>query len=127
MQSNTTGLSMEIFFVTIQCFLLGYLIARCTVLSKKVNGLQEEMKLLRDNQTVIDENLAGDLEGIEKALVLLSEKIQSLPDTLKDDIHRSSQAILERQDAAKPIKPNNWDSIKEAFKGPVRVEINERN
>lgn len=118
---------MEIFFVTFQCFLLGYLIARSTVLSKKVNGLQEEMKLLRDNQTVIDEALAGDLEGIEKSLVLLSEKIQSLPDTFKDDIHRSSQAILERIDAAKPIKPNNWDSIKEAFKGPVRVEINERN
>lgn len=25
-----------------------------------------------------------------------------------------------------PIKPNNWDSIREAFKGPTRVEINER-
>jgi hypothetical protein len=26
-----------------------------------------------------------------------------------------------------PTKPNNWDSMKQAFKGPVRVQINERN
>ena len=25
----------------------------------------------------------------------------------------------------RPIKPNNWDSMREAFKGPARVELNE--
>lgn len=46
---------------------------------------------------------------------------------VENDNQRTLQAILERMDA-KPITPkNNWDSIKEAFKGPVRVEINERN
>lgn len=44
-----------------------------------------------------------------------------------DGIERSLLALKESQEAAKPIKSNNWDSVREAFKGPVRVEINERN
>jgi hypothetical protein len=36
-------------------------------------------------------------------------------------------ALRESLEATKPIKPNNWDSMKEAFKGPTRVEVNERN
>lgn len=44
---------------------------------------------------------------------------------------RIDQSILtapkDSQDATKPIKPNNWDSMREAFKGPVRIDINERN
>lgn len=120
MQSNTTGLSMELFFVTFQMFLIGYLIARSNVMSKKID------KQLSD-QKILDEQLAGDLDGIEKALVGLAEKLEALPDMIKEDIHRSSLALREALETAKPIKPNNWDSVKEAFKGPVRIEINERN
>lgn len=127
MQSNTTGLSMEIFFASLQCFLVSFLVGKSIVMSKKINMLKAEVELLRNNQSVIDESLAGDIEGVEKALVLLSEKLQALPDTIKTDTDRSLQAILTRLDAAKPIKPNNWDSVREAFKGPVRVEIDERN
>lgn len=29
-------------------------------------------------------------------------------------------------DNAKPMKSNNWDSVKNCFKGPSRVDINER-
>jgi len=35
--------------------------------------------------------------------------------------------LKENLETPKPIKPNNWDSMKEAFKGPTKVEINERN
>lgn len=111
---------MEIFFVTFQCFLIGYLIARSHSMSKKIDALQK-------NQTILDESLVGDLEGIEKGLVDLSAKIQTLPDMFKDDMHRSLLSLRENLETAKPIKPNNWDSFREAFKGPARVEINERN
>lgn len=44
----------------------------------------------------------------------------------------SLETIRELLDANKPItsegKPNNWDSVKEAFKGPTRaIDLNERN
>ena len=120
MQSNTTGLSMEIFFWTFQLFLMGYLLARSIVISKKID-------VIAQNQKILDEELAGDLEGIENAVVGLSEKVDALPDMFKEDIHRSLLALRETLETAKPIKPNNWDSVKEAFKGPARVEINERN
>lgn len=116
MQSNTTGYSMEIFFVTFQCFLLGFLIARNIALSKKINSIEQKCDLFI---ATIDTQ-GEDFERLENS-------INAAVETIKADNHRSSQAILERQDAAKPIKPNNWDSVKEAFKGPVRVEINERN
>lgn len=119
MQSNTTGHSMELFFLSLELFLLGYLIARNNLLSKKISSLQE-------NQKILDEALCGDIEGVEKAIVGLSEKVDSLPNMVKDDIHRF---LVEQRESlsTRPIKPNNWDSMKEAFKGPTRVEINERN
>lgn len=44
----------------------------------------------------------------------------------------SLEQVKEFLDTQKPIisegKPNNWDSVKEAFKGPTRaIEVNERN
>lgn len=37
----------------------------------------------------------------------------------------NSVTSLTSQPPQSPIKPNNWDSMREAFKGPVRIE-NER-
>ena len=120
MQSNTTGHSIEIFFATFQLFLIGYLVARNNVLSKKLDALQK-------NQQILDESLAGDVEGIEKALVHIHERLEAIPNIFKDDIHRSLLPLRESLEAAKPMKSNNWDSVREAFKGPVRIEVNERN
>ena len=106
---------MELIFTTFQMFLIGYLVARSIVLSKKIDTLQE-------NQKILDEQLAGDLHGIEKALIHISDKMDLLPIMFKEDIHRSSLALREALETAKPIKPNNWNSVKEAFKGPVRIE-----
>ena len=113
--------------VSPRAIMLGVSLATNVAMFKKINKIDSRFEpLYRKNEQII-EDLYGDIEGVEKAVVILSQKLQALPDIIKDDNHRSLQAILERQDAAKPIKPNNWDSIKEAFKGPVRVEINERN
>jgi hypothetical protein len=48
-------------------------------------------------------------------------------DEVSANLDRSLLALRESLETAKPIKPNNWDSFREAFKGPTRVEINERN
>jgi hypothetical protein len=120
MQSNTTGLSMELIFTMFQMFLISYLVARNNDLCKKIDTLEK-------NQIILHKKLVGDIEGTERVLVHISKKLDFLTDTVKEDIHRSSLALRESLETAKPIKPNNWDSVKEAFKGPVRVEINERN
>lgn len=107
---------LDVLFLAIFCLLLSSNIA----MSKKISELQT-------NQKILDESLVGDIEGIEKALVSLSQKIESLPNMFKDDMHRFLVEQRESLASTKPIRPNNWDSMKEAFKGPTRVEINERN
>lgn len=63
--------------------------------------------------------LIGKMKNLEAKVELLLQK--------KDDIHRSMLALREPLETTKPIKPNNWNSMKEAFKGPSRIEGNERN
>lgn len=48
-------------------------------------------------------------------------------DALGNGLDRSMLSLRELLENAKPIKSNNWDSVREAFKGPARIEINERN
>lgn len=96
---------MEIFFVTLQCFLLGYLIARNAAMHKKIKSIEIENEYFKQKFVITCD-------------ALLSES---------DQIHRSLLAMRESLEAAKPMKSNNWDSVREAFKGPVRIEINERN
>jgi len=105
MQSITTELSLEIFFVTFQCFLLGYLIAKNAAMSKKINSIEIENDYFKK-------------KFVTTCDALLSES---------DQIHRCLLSTRESLEAAKPMKSNNWDSVREAFKGPVRIEINERN
>ena len=44
-----------------------------------------------------------------------------------DALDRSMQPLRDTFETAKPMKSNNWDSVRSAFKGPTRVEVNERN
>lgn len=120
MQTNTTDLSMETIFDIVFLGILCFLISQNIAMSKKISELQK-------NQLILDESLAGDIDGIEKGLVKLSEKVESIPNIIKDDNHRSLLALRDTLETTKPIRPNNWDSMKEAFKGPTRIEINERN
>ena len=110
---------MEIFFDIVFLAILCFLVSKNIAMSKKISDLQ-------NNQKILDESLVGDVDGIEKALVGLAEKVDCLPNMIKDDIHRFLVELRESH-STKPIRPNNWDSMKEAFKGPTRIEINERN
>ncbi len=120
MQSNTTGHSMEIFLDIIMIILLTYTVSKIHSMSKRINEIDVHTDFFRRKFITTLDAHGDDFDRLEKQLTNLIELV-------KNDNDRSLQAILERLDAAKPIKPNNWDSIKEAFKGPVRGEINERN
>lgn len=61
------------------------------------------------------------LRKISSDLICLQQKVNNL--NCKFD----SCSSLTSDSPKQPIKPNNWDSIREAFKGPVRVEVNERD
>ena len=60
-----------------------------------------------------------------------SEKISSeMISEIKELIEKNDRSILalrELLESTKPMKSNNWDSVREAFKGPQRIEVNERN
>lgn len=59
---------------------------------------------------------------LQKELLNLSKQLFDLSEQ-----HRDMLNFVESLEANRPIKPNNFDSLKEAFKGPTRVNINERN
>jgi hypothetical protein len=65
-------------------------------------------------------------ECIETDLTFIKEKLDEI-NQVQSEIHRSTLAPRGSLEATKPIKPNNWDSFREAFKGPVRIDLNERN
>jgi hypothetical protein len=120
MQSNTTGHSMEIFLDIIHMILQIVMICMIYNMSKIVRNTDVHTEFFRRKFIQTLDDHGADFDRLEK-------QVNAIIELVKNDNERSLQAILERLDAAKPIKPNNWDSIKEAFKGPARVEINERN
>jgi hypothetical protein len=55
-------------------------------------------------------------------------EVQDKIDHLSDKIEQIDIALLKKAaDAASQTKPNNWDSVREAFKVPTKIEVNERN
>ena len=100
-------------------------VAMSFVVFGKIQKIENVYNEIQKEYLEIIEHLYGDIEGMEKAIVGLSKKIDALPDMLKDEMHRSLLALRENLETAKPIKPNNWDSVKEAFKKPSRIEVNE--
>ena len=105
MQSNTTGHSMETFFDIAFLCLLTYSIIKNVSMSKDIHLIQLENEYFK-----------------RKFLLTCDELCVKT-----DDTNRSLLALRDLLEPTKPMKSNNWDSIREAFKGPARVEINERN
>jgi hypothetical protein len=97
MQSNTTGHSMEVFFTVL---LVASLIGNF-FLSKSIREIRAAQKISDSKQ-----------EDLKIYLTNIFDIVRSIP--------------LPSQLPQSPIKPNNWDSVREAFKGPVRVDLNER-
>lgn len=96
MQVSIKGYSMEVFFI----LLLLLIMIACAYIFACV-------KVIADHSIKVHEKEEEILNQINNIYRLLNTT--PLPSQLPQS----------------PIKPNNWDSIREAFKGPVRVE-NER-
>ena len=95
-------------------------------MSRKINKIDSRFEpLYRKNQEII-EHIYVEIDGIEKAIVLLSQKTEALPNMIQEDIHRSMLDLREYLKPTPPMKSNNWDSVRAAFKGPTRIEVNER-
>lgn len=75
------------------------------------------------SQDAFHERLINEISRNSELLDYTSKKI----DAMANGLDRSMSSLKELQETTKPIKPNNWDSVKEAFKGPTRIEVNERN
>ena len=118
---------MEIFLYIIIIIFQISLMVMYTSNFKRIRDIDITIDFYRRKFTTTVDRICEDVDRLEVHVTKISQQIDALPDVVKEDNHRTLLAILERIDA-KPITPkNNWESIKEAFKGPVRVEINERN
>lgn len=127
MQSNTTGHSMEIFsYIFLATILLPCLISIISM-SKKIESLQETCLRMNSRMRDVIDIQSADIERMGREVERLGKRTEKFYEFIKNDNERSVQVILERLEAAKPIKTNNWDSVKQAFKGPVRIEVHERN
>jgi hypothetical protein len=76
------------------------------------------------------EKISETQSRIPTVLTDFKEEVISLTnktDAIANNLDRHLLALREALEPTKPIRPNNWDSVREAFKGPTRVEINERN
>ena len=108
---------MEIILETVKilCPLIATAINLCFFLK-----IQKVEKNLKEIEISIDEQYT-DISN-------LNDNLSFHLNTISEKIDRSTLSLRKILETTEPIiKPNNWDSVREAFKGPTRVEINERN
>ena len=86
-------------------------------IEKVVENLDRYSKKNLCDVTLIIEKLID----IEKKTFLNKSKIERQVEMLEDE-HRILLEIKESLITAKPMKPNNWDSVREVFKGPTKHE-----
>jgi hypothetical protein len=111
---------MEIFLITFVLVLLTALVCLNLFHFTRIHVRQNLQHDLQSRIIEVLSNLQTDEKEFYRSHL---NKIDEVSATLD----RSLLALRESLETAKPIKPNNWDSFREAFKGPTRVEINERN
>ncbi len=85
-----------------------------------------EMNCWQENFGCSEDKLDNIAYETAKTLTTLNEVIEKIDKVATDSIE-SFAALKESPEFTKPIKPNNWDSMKAAFKGPTRVESDVRD
>lgn len=123
MQSNTTGHSMEIFLIITVLILL---IALFCLEIFHFYRLTQRYQISSETLSAILDTLIKQNEKIGYLNKNVME-FEGLLHSIMNENQRSMLSLVDNLQTAKPIKPNNFDSLREAFKGPTRVEINERN
>lgn len=96
------------------------------LLVKLERDFHVEMNCWQESFGDTEEKIDGIAYETTKSLVKLNEVIEKI-DKVAVDSFESIAALKELPEVTKPTRPNNWDSMKKAFVGPSRVEVNERN
>ena len=80
-----------------------------------------EMNCLQENFCCSEDKIDKITYETTQSLTKLNEIIEKI-DKVANDSFEAFSALKELPEVPKPMKPNNWDSMKAAFKGPSRVE-----
>ena len=122
MQGNTKGLSMESLLTILMIFLfIASTVCNFVFLVKIMKFKDASSKILVDYPATL-KFIIDRLERIDDARF---RQISTM-DKNSERHFMELRRLLETETPMKPNKSNNWDSFREAFKGPIKVEVNER-
>lgn len=118
MQANTKRLFMELLSIALIFFAI--------ILNIILNSLLL-MKLLKINEITekILYKYPGMFEYLSRHQINLNDKVNELIEDQKNSFLELKTFFCEPVSPKSPIRPNKWDNIKEAFKGPTKVEVDE--
>jgi len=94
------------------------------LLVKLERDFHVEMNCWMENFGCAEDKIDSIAYETTKSLIKLNEVIEKI-DKVANDSFESFAALKELPEVTKPIRPNNWDSMKKAFVGPSRVEAHE--
>jgi hypothetical protein len=119
MQINTTGYLMELFLDTYIFVGLSFSILVNLVLLFLIYRILKATKKILGIDIITPRLLEGVTEKMWEKDIEMMRKIE--------EINRSILDLKSSIESTKPIKTNNWDSIREAFTRPTRIGVNERD
>lgn len=70
--------------------------------------------------------LYKDLKTLSKNCGFIRIALEQSHQQISELIQLSS-TLKQTQEPTRPTRANNWDSMREAFKVPIKAEVNERN
>jgi hypothetical protein len=115
---------METFFECVLLFMLFISIIMNFVVLYHTPSLEDiELKILDILENSFEEKIAPAIVMNNDRLIEMIDKIKHL----SMNIDRSMLALRDTLEPTKPMKSNNWDSIREAFKRPPKVDLDDRD
>ena len=118
---------MEIFFDIILFTMISVNLLMNFSILKAINHIDFDNHSRRNNLEILHKNIGEDIDLIERNWSKISMQMDALPDIIKEQNYRTLLALRESLEPAKPIKTNNWDSMREAFKTQVKGKESERD
>ena len=113
---------MEVFYILLlkASLILNFMLFRY-VKGLKQSICTQELMIKKNHEL-----LSTVIENIDCQDDKLNERLDYLNERFDHVLVKVEHLIVTNETPKSPIKPNNWDSIKEAFKVPTRVEVHER-
>lgn len=114
---------MDIFFESMVCMLLVAVVILNFVVIHHVDLVQAFQKRMLESEIHYEEKLLSAIDSNCDRIIEINQTLSNI----SAQIDRSMLAQRDALEPTKPIKSNNWDSIREAFKGPTRIDLNDRD